>query len=67
MYDLASRYPERFLPVGTVALNNIPASLKEAERAVSNLGMNGVLIYTNSGGRMLDDASCCRSSSSWPH
>ena len=55
MYDLALRYPERFLPIGTVALNNIPASLKEAERAVRDLGMNGVLIYTNSGGRMLDD------------
>jgi aminocarboxymuconate-semialdehyde decarboxylase len=55
MYDLASRYPERFLPIGTVALNNIPASLKEAERAVKDLGMHGVLIYTNSGGRMLDD------------
>jgi aminocarboxymuconate-semialdehyde decarboxylase len=56
MYDLALRYPERFLPIGTVALNNVPASTREAERAVRDLGMHGVLIYTNSGGRMLDEA-----------
>jgi aminocarboxymuconate-semialdehyde decarboxylase len=55
MYDLALRYPERFWPIATVALNHVDASLKEAERAVKELGMQGVLIYTNSGGRMLDD------------
>ncbi|HEX5139552.1 MAG TPA: amidohydrolase family protein [Dehalococcoidia bacterium] len=55
MYDLAGRFPDRFLPIATVALNNLPSALKEAERGVKELGMHGVLIYTNGGGRMLDD------------
>ena len=53
--DLANRYPDRIIPIGVVAMNNIEAAIKEAERCLTQLGMRGILIYTNAGGRLLHD------------
>jgi predicted TIM-barrel fold metal-dependent hydrolase len=53
--DMASRYPERIIPIGVVSMNNIEAALEEAERCLTQLGMQGILIYTNASGRLLHD------------
>ena len=53
--DLADRYPERIIPTGVVALTNIEAALKEAERCVTTLGLRGIAIYTNVQGTPLHD------------
>ena len=56
MAELVSRFPERF--VGAAAclpMHNIEGALGELERAVRDLGMCGVQIYTDVQGRPLDD------------
>ena len=53
--DMAERFPERVIPTGTVALNNVESALKEAERCITRLGMKGIQICTNIGGRPLHD------------
>jgi len=45
--DLVTKYPNRFAAaVASLPLNNIDASCKEAERAVKDLGLRGVQIFT---------------------
>jgi uncharacterized protein len=51
---MAASQPERFLAVGTIAMNNMEAGVREAERAVRELGMKGILIYSNCQGRAID-------------
>ena len=53
--DMANAYPNRLIPIGTVAMNDIEAACKEAERCLTRLGMKGILIYTNANGRFLHD------------
>jgi uncharacterized protein len=53
--ELLAKYPKRF--VGAVAclpMNDMDATLKEAERAVKELHLNGVQIFTNVMGKPLD-------------
>jgi hypothetical protein len=45
--DMANAHPDRFIPIGTVAMNDVEAACKEAERCLTRLGMKGILIYTN--------------------
>ena len=52
--EMAAKRPDRFMAVGTIAMNNMDAALREAERAVTQLGMKGILIYTNCQGRAID-------------
>ncbi len=55
MTELVSRYPQRF--VGAVAclpMNNLKAASLELERAIEQLGMKGVQLYTNINGQPLD-------------
>lgn len=55
MAGLAAKYPKRFPgAVAVAALNNIDDGLKEIERAITDLGMRGVLVYTSINGRPLD-------------
>ena len=53
--DMANAHRDRFIPVGTVAMNDVEAACKEAERCLTQLGMKGILIYTNANGRFLHD------------
>jgi len=53
--EMAGLYPDRIIPVGAVALTNIDAALREAERCINHLGMVGVQICTNVAGRPLHD------------
>jgi aminocarboxymuconate-semialdehyde decarboxylase len=57
MAELVSRHPDRF--VGAAAclpMNNVAGTLDEIDRAIGQLGLCGVQIYTDVGGRPLDDA-----------
>lgn len=52
--DLVKQYPDRFPAwVAALPMNNIEASLEEAERAFA-LGASGVQLFTNINGRPLD-------------
>lgn len=55
MAELVAKYPTRFPgAVAVAALNSIDDGLKEIERAVTDLGMRGVLVYTSINGKPLD-------------
>lgn len=55
MAELVARYPERFVAsVATLPMNNMDAALREAERAVGELGMKGIIIHTPVNGKPLD-------------
>lgn len=54
--ELVRTYPDRFVGfAASVPLNDVDASLVEIDRAISELGANGILISTNIGGAPLDD------------
>ena len=56
MADLVTKYPDRFVAaVACLPMNNTDAAGEELDRAVSELNMKGVLIYTSVNGRPLDD------------
>ena len=56
MAELCRRYPERFAGfAASLAMNDPDAAVREAERAVSDLGALGVQIFTNVNGLALDD------------
>lgn len=52
--QMAAARPDRFIPVGIVAMNNPDAMVSEAERCLTELGMKGVVIYTSAKGKPLD-------------
>jgi predicted TIM-barrel fold metal-dependent hydrolase len=54
--ELVRRYPDRFIAfVASLPLNNPDETLKEMERAVTQLGAKGIQIFTNVAGKPLDD------------
>ncbi|HEX7839827.1 MAG TPA: amidohydrolase family protein [Kofleriaceae bacterium] len=54
--ELVRKHPDRFIAfVASLPLNNPDETLKEMERAVTQLGARGVQIFTNVAGRPLDD------------
>jgi predicted TIM-barrel fold metal-dependent hydrolase len=55
MAELVSKYPDRFVAaVAALPMNDVNASLKETDRAIKELGMKGVLIYSSINGYPLD-------------
>ncbi|MAG95466.1 MAG: amidohydrolase family protein [Alphaproteobacteria bacterium] len=55
MAELCQKYPERFPGfTATLAMNNVPAALEEAHRAIDDLGARGIEFYTNAKGKPLD-------------
>ncbi len=55
MAELVTKYPDKFIAaVACLPLNDIDASLKEAERAIKELGLRGVQIFSNIDGEPLD-------------
>src|SRR5487761_33478 len=53
--DIAHRYPERFIPIGNLALTDPGDAMDELKRAVHELGMRGFLLFTTEeGGKPLD-------------
>ncbi len=54
MAELVQRRPERFFGfVASLPMNDIPAAVREARRAVKDLGALGVQVFTNINGRPL--------------
>ncbi|MCH6570459.1 MAG: amidohydrolase family protein [Acidobacteria bacterium] len=55
MAELVAKYPTRFLAaIAALPMNNVDEALKETERAIEDLGLKGVQIFTPTGGRALD-------------
>jgi uncharacterized protein len=55
MAELVQKYPERFVAaIAILPINNIDASLKEAERAINDLGLRGVYLHTPVNNKPLD-------------
>ena len=53
--ELVAKYPDRFIGfTASLPLNNTSESLKEMDRAVSQLGARGIQIFTNMAGQPLD-------------
>src|SRR6266849_5855773 len=56
MAELCARHPARFPTfVGALSMTDVAGSVKEARRAVTELGAGGVQVFTNIAGRPLDD------------
>jgi predicted TIM-barrel fold metal-dependent hydrolase len=56
MAELCTRYPARFPTfVAALSMTDVEGSVKEARRAIKDLGAGGVQIFTNIAGRPLDD------------
>ena len=56
MAELCARHPARFPAfVAALSLTDVEGSVREARRAVAELGAGGVQIFTNIAGRPLDD------------
>src|SRR5438045_3095132 len=57
MAELCGKHPRRFPAfVAVVSLDDVDAALKEAERAIRELGARGIQIFTNIAGHPLDEA-----------
>lgn len=48
-------HPRRFFGLCVLPLQDMPAALRELDRCASDLGMKGILLYTNLAGRFPDD------------
>lgn len=53
--EIARAYPDRFISMATVPLQNVEAAVVEMERAVVDLDMRGVEVGSNIRGRYLGD------------
>jgi len=53
--EMVSLRPDRYIGLGYLPLQNVPASLVELERCVHELGFAGVMVGTNVAGRDWDD------------
>lgn len=55
MAELKSKYPRHFIAAcATLPLSDIDAALKEGRRAIEQLGLNGIQIFSNIAGEQLD-------------
>jgi predicted TIM-barrel fold metal-dependent hydrolase len=48
------KYPDKFIGVANIPMNNIEATLKETERAIKTLNFKGVQVFTPSRSRAID-------------
>ncbi len=55
IHEAATKYPDRFVPMGTVPLQDIDKALAELDRIVSEYGFTSVEIGGNVNGRNLDE------------
>ncbi|MCX7826752.1 MAG: amidohydrolase family protein [Verrucomicrobiae bacterium] len=52
------RHPRRFFGLCVLPLPDMRASLAEMDRCVKQIGMRGILLYTNLAGRLPDEPEC---------
>jgi aminocarboxymuconate-semialdehyde decarboxylase len=55
--EIVATWPDRFVALGTVPLQNVELAVGELERCVKQLGLRGVEINPNVAGKELTDAS----------
>jgi 2,3-dihydroxybenzoate decarboxylase len=53
--EAVRQYPTRFAALGAVAPQDPKAAAREAERAIRNLGLKGIIINSHTRGEFLDD------------
>jgi len=53
--EVVSRYPERFIGIGTVPLQDVDLAIREMERCINELHMSGIEIGTNVNGKNLSE------------
>ncbi len=53
--EICRQYPDRFIGIGTVPLQDVEEAIKELERLSKELGLRGVIISSNVNGKDLDD------------
>jgi aminocarboxymuconate-semialdehyde decarboxylase len=51
---IAEKYPDRFAGMATLPFNDIDGAMDELDRAVNDLGMKGVVTFSNLAGKTLD-------------
>jgi aminocarboxymuconate-semialdehyde decarboxylase len=55
--ELLNKYPDKFVAaVACLSLSDVPAALKEIDRAINELGFRGIYIQTPVNGRSMDSA-----------
>jgi len=52
--DIQRKYPRQFAPLATLPMQDAAASVVELERAVTQLGLRGAMLFTNINGTPLD-------------
>ena len=53
--DLCHQYPNRFKGLAVLPFSSIEAVMSEYSRAIYRLGLSGIALFSNLGGRMVDD------------
>ena len=53
--EIARSHPQRFASLAVLPTQNLEESLKELDRAVCELGMQGLLLFSNQNGRFNDE------------
>ncbi len=53
--ELCQRFPDRFVGIASLPLNDVPSAISELERAVSELDLRGVFLPSHVNGAQLDD------------
>jgi predicted TIM-barrel fold metal-dependent hydrolase len=55
MVEMCLKYKDKFVAaIALLPMNNIDAALKEADRAIQDLGFNGIYVHSNINGKPLD-------------
>ena len=55
--EMVLRYPDRFVAgIASVAMNNIDATLDEIDRAINDLRLRGIQVYSDVAGKPLDSS-----------
>ena len=55
--SVVNKYPNRFIGMGTVPLQDVKLAIEEMDRSVNELGLKGIQIGSNVNGLNLDDSS----------
>ena len=54
--ELCAQYPDRFVGLATLPLQDVPAAMAEYRRAIHDLGLRGIFLFSHLAGKPLDAA-----------